>query len=88
MQNHLLVSGQVQGVGFRVATQNIADALGIVGWVQNLNDGRVEILAEGKTDSLKQLVLWAKQGPNYANVSNVTVETLSAFGKFKDFSIR
>lgn len=57
---HLKVNGQVQGVGFRYSTWQKARQLGLVGWVRNLPDGSVEILAQGERDDLEMLITWIK----------------------------
>lgn len=51
---HCLISGKVQGVGFRAWTKRIADQMGICGWVRNLKDGRVETLAQGEEEKLEE----------------------------------
>jgi acylphosphatase len=67
----ILVTGRVQGVFFRVYTRNYARELqDVTGYVKNLPDGRVEILAEGPEDSLKKMIHWVKMGGSPA--SNVT----------------
>lgn len=53
---HIYYSGMVQGVGFRYTTQRYAKALGLLGWVKNLNDGRVEIEAQGPKANINQLI--------------------------------
>ena len=53
---HILYSGRVQGVGFRFTAENIAIELGIQGWVKNLSDGRVEIMAQGEEEVLKDFL--------------------------------
>lgn len=55
VQAHILYSGIVQGVGFRFATQQFAEELGLNGWVRNLADGRVEILAQGLEEKILAL---------------------------------
>lgn len=70
----LLVSGRVQGVGYRRATVRAASALGVTGWVRNLADGRVEILVQGSDDAVARLIAWARQGPPAASVEGVLVE--------------
>ena len=55
-QAHIFYSGTVQGVGFRYTAQQIARELQVSGWVRNLNDGRVEILAEGQDEVVKQFL--------------------------------
>ncbi len=74
LQYHLLIDGRVQGVGYRYSTRWAAENLGLTGWVKNLADGRVEILAEGNEVALDQLVIWAKQGPRFAKVDHVVLE--------------
>jgi len=68
---HYYVSGHVQGVYFRGSTQRQAQALGITGWVRNLSDGRVELLACGDAVALDRLESWLRIGPQWANVSNI-----------------
>ncbi|MBI1294065.1 acylphosphatase [bacterium] len=70
---HILVRGRVQGVGFRAGTRHKAASLGLIGWVHNLPDGDVEIVACGAPAALDQLVSWCRQGPPAARVSNVDV---------------
>jgi len=70
---HLLIHGRVQGVGFRYSTLIEADALGLGGWVRNLPDGRVEVVAEGPSAAVDSLIEWCRQGPRYAWVGNVDV---------------
>jgi len=53
---HIVYSGHVQGVGFRYAAQDIATRAGLKGWVKNLDDGRVEIVAEGKEEDIKKFL--------------------------------
>jgi acylphosphatase len=85
---HLIIKGRVQGVGYRMSAYDTAVSLGITGWVRNLHDGSVEVLAESDKATLKQFVLWAKKGPGYAKVSEVKTEELSATGEFTKFNIR
>jgi len=60
---HAIFSGEVQGVGFRYHARNIAEELGVSGWVRNLDDGRVELVAEGKSESLDELIKLLKDMP-------------------------
>ena len=83
---HYLISGRVQGVGFRMSTSQQSKLLGIKGWVRNLDDDRVEVYACGEQYSLDQLHKWLTHGPSIARVINV--ECLSAeYLEFSDFSI-
>lgn len=76
MMQRLLVSGRVQRVGYRDWTVRNARELGLTGWVRNLSDGRVEVLAEGDEESLHRLVEALRNGPRLATVEHV--EALSA----------
>lgn len=69
---HCLVEGQVQGVFYRASTQQTANRLGLNGWVKNRRDGRVELVASGEVSALQELEAWLWQGPQYAQVTNVT----------------
>jgi acylphosphatase len=84
---HLLISGRVQGVGFRWATQREGSRLGLRGWVRNLADGRVEVVAEGAEAQVEELVEWCRQGPAGARVSEVVVERGEAEGQSGGFRI-
>jgi len=72
------VSGRVQGVWFRAATQEQARQLGVSGYARNLSDGRVEVLARGEPPAVQTLIDWLHQGPRNARVSRVDVEVLPA----------
>ena len=71
MRVRLLVSGRVQGVGFREFTWRTADRLGVGGWVRNLSDGRVEVVADGERPALDALVSAVRMGPAGAFVRDV-----------------
>lgn len=82
------VSGRVQGVGFRAATQGEARRLGLCGWARNLADGRVEVLAQGEPGAVRQLEQWLWQGPRLARVDSVLVCVEAAQSLTQDFTIR
>lgn len=67
------VSGRVQGVFYRSSAQKQADQLGLKGWVRNLSDGRVEMLACGEENMLAAIEKWLGIGPEYAKVTNIEV---------------
>ena len=69
----LLISGRVQGVFFRAYTCEEARMLGLKGWVRNLPDGRVEVLAQGDPEQLKVLEAFCRKGPPHARVRDVEV---------------
>ncbi|WP_438970289.1 acylphosphatase [Methylophaga sp.] len=87
-QHHLLISGHVQGVSYRVSAWEKAQQLGLMGWVKNLPDGRVEMLVEGDEAALQKMMAWAEKGPCFAKVSNVTISEQPATDQFSDFQIR
>ena len=87
-QLRMLVSGRVQGVGFRYTARDEAHALGLRGWVRNRPSGEVEIVAEGREDVLRMLAAWAHLGPPAAQVSRVHEEWSEYTGQFADFRIR
>jgi acylphosphatase len=68
---HVFVSGRVQGVYFRAHTQEKAQSLGLSGWVRNLPDGRVEIVAEGEEGKISAFLAWVRVGPLAARVEGV-----------------
>lgn len=70
----VLVSGLVQGVGYRYSTKQKAIALGIVGWVRNLPDGRVEATIQGEALSIDSMMKWFYEGPPAARVTAVETE--------------
>ena len=68
-----VISGRVQGVGFRWFTKDVAAREGVTGWVRNLPDGRVEAVFEGPAEDVHRLVDWAGHGPRLAAVATVEV---------------
>ena len=84
---HCFVSGKVQGVWFRASTQEKAQELGLTGWVRNLADGRVEVVACGDKNKLAELHAWLKQGPKLAKVSDLTYEELP-WEEHQQFALR
>ena len=84
---HYYVSGRVQGVCFRMYTREQAQLFGITGWVRNLPDGRVEVVATGDDQQLNQLGKWLKHGPDMARVTELKTEELE-IEEFDNFSIR
>lgn len=73
IRNHVLISGRVQGVGFRDSCRRLALQHGVSGWVRNLPDGRVEAVLEGPPPGVQRLVDWARQGPAAATVTGIAV---------------
>jgi acylphosphatase len=85
---HVIVRGQVQGVYFRASTRDRARRLGLSGWVCNCPDGSVELIAEGKKETLEQLVTWCHSGPRGAVVTDLNVEWQEVTEKFVGFVVR
>lgn len=84
---HILVSGRVQGVFFRAYTQDMAGSLGLVGWVKNIRDGRVEVYCEGEREKVEKLVEWCRKGPPSAIVKDVELKYGEPTHQFKRFEI-
>lgn len=84
---HLWINGIVQGVGFRFFVEREARRLGVSGFVRNLPDGRVEVVAEGEPAALQALMANIRRGPSGAVVRNVAVEWEPPAG-IVGFSIR
>jgi len=85
---HLIISGRVQGVFFRHNTNKIANKLGLTGFVRNLGNGCVEVIAEGNEEKLKELILFCKEGPENSNVANVKTQYEEPKNEFNTFSIK
>ncbi|MBF6596318.1 MAG: acylphosphatase [Thermaceae bacterium] len=76
----VLVSGLVQGVGYRYFTRARALELGLVGYAENLSDGRVEVIAEGERTNLEHLIHHLQQGSRGSRVQNLDVQWSQATG--------
>ena len=84
IRRRLQVRGRVQGVFYRASCRRQAEALGVAGWARNLDDGRVEVVAEGTPTAVAALAAWCRQGPPGALVTGVddrleSVEGLQGF---------
>jgi len=85
---HVFIRGHVQGVGFRHFTMRTAGKLGLQGWVRNLRDGRVEIVAEGRQSRLEELLQDVKRGPVSARVEGVEKEWREPQSDFTGFKVK
>jgi acylphosphatase len=83
----VLISGRVQGVGFRFELRDRAASAGLSGWVRNLADGRVEAVVEGPREHVERVIRWCHRGPDGAWVRQVQVEWEPAAGDFAGFEI-
>lgn len=84
----IYISGRVQGVSFRSYAKEHAAALGLGGFVKNLDDGRVEVIVEGSEQKIEQLIEKIRQGPPRAKIDDVSVTWEEAMGNFKGFDVR
>jgi acylphosphatase len=82
-----VITGEVQGVGFRFFLIRHAQTLGLRGWVRNRDDGAVELVAEGARLDLEQLLLYAREGPRLARVTHVDAGWSAATGGLDLFDI-
>jgi len=84
----IIVRGVVQGVGFRYFIHGAASQVGLSGWVENLANGDVRIVAEGERGLIEDLVKSTRRGPRSAHVAGVTVEWEQPKNDFHAFEIR
>jgi acylphosphatase len=82
-----VVRGRVQGVGFRFFARDAARREGLTGWVRNLEDGGVEIEAQGDADALLRFEVSVRQGPRSARVDDVIVDSAPVADRRRDFTI-
>lgn len=85
---HLVVSGKVQGVFYRDFVRTEAEKLDVVGYVRNLRDGNVEMVAEGEDKDVEKFLATCKKGPLMAFVKNVDAKEEQPTGEFDGFDIR
>ncbi|MBI3026572.1 acylphosphatase [Candidatus Woesearchaeota archaeon] len=87
MSLHITVSGRVQGVFFRANIREKAAELGLKGYTKNLNDGNVEVVAEGNEEKIKELIEFIKKGPGIAKVKDIKIKNKEP-ENFKSFEVR
>ena len=85
---HVLITGRVQGVYFRLKTRNEAKKYNVNGWVRNLSDGRVEAIFEGNKGGVDKLIDFVGRGPSGAKVLDLNVNWQDYSGEFRDFEVR
>ena len=86
-QAHIFYSGTVQGIGFRYTVERFASDLKLTGWVRNLSDGRVEILAEGRKEDIEKLIQQIDARFD-GYIKEKQISFLPIEGKFKNFQIK
>lgn len=84
---HVWIAGRVQGVAFRAYTIDEASSRGVVGWVRNTLDGRVEAVFEGEKAAVEAMIAWCRRGPPAARVTSVNVSWEEPQGE-SDFGVR
>ncbi|MDJ0923228.1 MAG: acylphosphatase [Acidimicrobiia bacterium] len=85
---NVIVTGRVQGVGFRYSTENAARRLGVVGWVRNRRDGSVETWAQGPDDAVAQFAAFLEEGPRSAHVTSLDVAEVEPDLTLHRFEVR
>jgi len=85
---HLLISGRVQGVGFRFYAQDVAEELGLGGWVRNRPDGSVEAYAEGPRQDVEAWIAKLRQGPPLSRVESLQPQWQQPEGSTGTFTVR
>ena len=73
ISRHFIVSGRVQGVGYRDALRDEAEKRNVSGWVRNRRDGSVEALVQGAPEAVDAIIAWARRGPSIARVTDLQV---------------
>ncbi|NPA13154.1 MAG: acylphosphatase [Aquificae bacterium] len=84
---HINFAGTVQGVGFRYFVKNKADQFGVKGYVRNLPDGTVEVVAEGDEETLRKFFEAIEKGPPLAEVTDIRYQFEDKEGGYTDFEI-
>ncbi len=85
---HYTISGRVQGVGFRYFTEDAARREGLHGWVRNLTEGGVEIMAEGDAEAVDRFERHIRHGPPGARVDDIEVDHIAPGGNATGFSVK
>ena len=87
-QIHIFVTGRVQGVFFRQSTRVIAIKNNVNGFVRNLDDGRVEIIAQGEEQNINKLIDWCRTGPANSRVDEFELKEESITEEFENFEVK
>jgi acylphosphatase len=87
-RTHLIISGRVQGVGFRYFCSEQAEGLGLTGYARNQTDGSVEVEAQGPEDKLEEFVTALYKGPRLARITNIEREDRTAVSRETEFEVR
>lgn len=87
MIKHVIISGRVQGVGFRHFTNKNAKALGLKGWIRNLPNGNVEAVFEGEEQEVLKMLELCKKGPVGSFVADMKEQKVDNVKPYDDFSV-
>lgn len=87
LANHLFITGDVTGVGYRLWMKVQADSFGVFGWVKNKDRGVVEAVIQGEGDKLRKIIDLCKKGPDTAWVKKVEVKEIDKLPVCSDFKI-
>ena len=85
---HIIIFGKVQGVCFRLNTEKVANKLGVKGFVRNLPNGSVQVVAEGKRNLIGDLIAFCRKGKGSAEVTNILIGFKKPTKEFNDFIIK
>lgn len=85
---YCIVTGDVQRVGFRAFVEDASTKLSLVGWVRNLSDGTVEVLAQGEMDTLKEFIEYLHEGSLHSKVEGVSVDWRTVRSPLFEFSVK
>ena len=85
---HARVTGKVQGVFYRASTREVAQRLGLTGWVMNMPDGSVELEAQGPEDKVETLIEWLHKGPPHSRVTGVDSREIPLEKGEREFEVR
>lgn len=85
---HVRISGYVQGVYFRYHTRELAQRLGLRGWVRNTPDDQVEAVFEGEKGAVERMLEFCHRGPSGAQVADVEIKWEQPRGEFSGFEVR
>jgi acylphosphatase len=83
-----IITGEVQGVGYRAFARHYARRFGLTGYARNLADGSVVVIAEGYRDGLERLLSYLRRGPQMGHVEALTTQWEPATGEFDGFTVR
>ena len=83
---HLIIKGRVQGVFYRASAKNVAEEIGVTGWIKNTEEGNVEAMVTGSENQLRKFIEWCKVGPRKAIVTDVVVSNKEE-GDFTSFEV-